>query len=169
MSLGMGFRPFPVCSSLISYNKKGCDFMNEYHSPSQRSWTPEYEQNQFPGIEDTFSGPPAVINPTVLPVQTTAVPAKGGLPFNLSNLSDLKAMVDRMGGIEGVLSTMGKFQKFMTTVQQIAPMIKLFMGNKGNKAATPNKAKGKRIPSRKRRTGNSAASKARRRLPAKRR
>jgi hypothetical protein len=169
MSPGMGIRPFPVRPSLIPYNKKGCDFMNEYHLPSQRSWTPEYEQDQFPGIEDTFSGPPAVIHPTVLPAQTTAAVAKGGLPFNLSNLSDLKAMVDRMGGIEGLLSTMGKFQKFMASVQQIAPMLKLFMGNKGNKAATPNKAKGKRIPSRKRRTSNSAASKARTRLPAKRR
>jgi hypothetical protein len=169
MSLGMGIRPFPVRTSLIPYNKKGCDFMNEYHSPSQRSWTSGFGQDQFPGIEDTFAGPPAVINPTVLPAQTTAAAAKGGLPFNLSNLSDLKAMIDRMGGIEGVLATMGKFQKFMSTVQQFAPMIKLFMGKKGNKAAATNKGKRKSTYTRKRRTSSFAAGKARARRPAKRR
>lgn len=140
--------------------------MNRYHSPSSRSWTQEYEHDQFPGIEDTFAGPPAVINPTVLPAETTVVAAKGGLPFNLSNLSDLKAIVDRMGGIEGVLATMGKFQKFMSTVQQVAPMIKLLMGNKGNKTSTATQAK---TPLRKRRTSSSATRKPRARRASKRR
>jgi hypothetical protein len=114
--------------------------MNEPETPSLNGWTPSFGQNPFPGIENSFAGPPEVINPTVIPTQIKTA-TKGGLPFNLSNLNDLKAMVDRMGGIEGVLATMGKFQKFMSTMQQVAPMIKLFMGNKGAKAATANTTK----------------------------
>ncbi|MCD9024620.1 hypothetical protein [Cohnella silvisoli] len=139
--------------------------MDEQHSPSLRSWTPGFGQDQFPGIGDTI-GPPAVINPTVLPAQTVATTTKGSLPFNLSSLSDIKAMVDRMGGIEGVLSTVGKLQKFMATVQQLAPMLKLFMGKKGDKGANANAGKS---GSRRRSTRRPATSKARtRRRPIKR-
>lgn len=112
--------------------------MSDSQSPSLHGWTPGFGQDTFPGLGDSFAaGPPEVINPVVLPAQVTTA-TKGGLPFNISNLSDLKAMVDRMGGIEGVLTTMGKFQKFMSTVQQVAPLIKLFMGNKGSKLVTAN-------------------------------
>ncbi|WP_239617901.1 hypothetical protein [Cohnella mopanensis] len=120
--------------------------MDEPQSPSFNGWTSGFGQEQFPGIEGTFSSPPAVINSTttLLPTPVEAPATKSSLPFNLSSLSDLKSVVDRMGGIEGVLSTMGKVQKFMSTMQQIAPMLKLFMGNKGNKgskASTVNKTK----------------------------
>ncbi|MFC5470852.1 aminotransferase [Cohnella suwonensis] len=122
--------------------------MNETETPVWSNWTFGNSPIEFPGIEGAPAGPPAVINATtVIPAGEVAVaaPAKTGisLPFNLSsitsisNLNDLKAMVDRMGGIEGVLSTMGKVQKFMSTMQQIAPMIKLFIG-KGGKTATAN-------------------------------
>ncbi len=139
--------------------------MNEQQSPSLHGWTQGFGQDHFPGIEQPFAGPPEVINPTVLPAQTSALTKGGGLPFNISNLSDLKAVVDRMGGIEGVLSTMGKFQKFISTMQQIAPMIKLFMGNKG-KVATANKSKG---TAPRRRTASRPRTKARTRRPVKRR
>jgi hypothetical protein len=118
--------------------KKGCDFMNEPQLPSNTG----FRQDTFPGIENSFAvGPPEVINPIVLPAQVPTTVTTGGLPFNISNLNDLKVMIDRMGGIEGVLATMGKFQKFMSTVQQFAPMLKLFMGNKGSKVAAPNSNK----------------------------
>lgn len=147
--------------------------MYESQLPSRRSWTSDFGQEQFPGIGGAFSGPPAVINPTeIIPATTTAATtvapaAKGGLPFNITNLSDIKAMVDRMGGIEGVLSTMGKVQKFMATMQQVAPMIKLFMGNKG-KTATANSAKGTAVR-RRRKTVRPVAGKARRTGTGKRR
>jgi hypothetical protein len=141
--------------------------MNDQHSPSLHGWTPGYGQDQFPGIGNTFAGPPEVINPTVLPAQAVTTTAKGGLPFNISNLTDLKAIVDRMGGIEGVLANVGKFQKFMSTMQQLAPMLKLFMGNKGSKAATANTPK--RVSARRRPAARPVASKARTRRPVKRR
>ncbi len=137
--------------------------MNEPLPPAYRSWTPG--QESFPGLEQSFASPPPdPINPTVLPVQTTA--AKGGLPFNIniSNLSDLKAMVDRMGGVEGVLSTMGKVQKFMSTMQQFAPMIKLFMGK--GKAAAADTSKG--VSPRRRRTSRRRPAGRKRRTSKKR-
>jgi len=128
--------------------------MSEQQSPSSQGWTPGFGQDQFPGIEDSFSGPPAVINPTVLPAQTaSATASKSILPFNITNLGDIKAIVDRMGGVDGILTTVGKFQKFMSTIQQMAPMLKLFMGNKG-KSATANKSAPKRRRPSSKPTGN---------------
>lgn len=142
--------------------------MNEPHSPTLHGWTPGFGQEQFPGIEDAFSGPPAVINPTVIPNQVTASAAKLPFNINISNMADVKALVDRMGGVDGILTTMGKFQKFMATMQQIAPMVKLFMGNKGGKAATANKSKGA-APRKRTASRRPSAGKARTRRPAKRR
>lgn len=141
--------------------------MNESQSPSLHGWTQGFGQDTFPGIGNSFAaGPPEVINPVVLPAQVTTA-TKGGLPFNISNLNDLKAMVDRMGGIEGVLTTMGKFQKFMSTVQQVAPLIKLFMGNKGGKLATANTSKG--ATKRRKPVTRPRVNKSRTRRPVKRR
>lgn len=64
---------------------------------------------------------------TVIPAGTAA--AKTG--FSLANIGELKGVIDRMGGIDGIVSSMGKFQKVMTSVQQMAPMIKLMMGSFG--------------------------------------
>lgn len=102
-----------------------------YDPYADRNWTSG--QDGFPGIgQPPFAGPPAEVGTTtVLPApaqpSSTGLPFK--LPFNISaqNLNDLKAMVDRMGGIDGILATAGKVQKFMSTVQQMAPFIKLFM------------------------------------------
>jgi len=110
--------------------------MNEPHSSSYRNWTSG--QDAYPGLGQPFAGPPAPppaqTNPTVLPAQASSSPIK--LPFNISmaNINEIKAMIDRMGGIEGVLNTMGKVQKFMSTVQQVAPLVKLFMGKGKNKS-----------------------------------
>ncbi len=141
--------------------------MNDPNSPSLQSWTPNFGQGNFPGIEGGFSGPPAVIDEAAFPVQAAAPATKSALPFNLSNLGDLKNIIDRMGGIEGVLSTMGKVQKFMSTMQQMAPMFKLFMG-KGGKAVTANAGK---APSSRRRTNKRTPPRGgtRRRRPVKRR
>ncbi len=61
----------------------------------------------------------------------------GGLGGALSkfNMNDIKNLVDRMGGIDGIMTTVGKAQKVVSTVQQMAPMLKLLMGSFGSKAA----------------------------------
>ncbi|MFC0213348.1 aminotransferase [Paenibacillus chartarius] len=63
--------------------------------------------------------------------------AGGGLLGNF-NIAQLKTMLDRMGGIDGVLSTMTKVQKVVSTFQQMAPMMKLMLGAFGGKASTKN-------------------------------
>lgn len=123
--------------------------MNDPFSPSPNGWSSAFGQDAFPGIAGSgsgpvsVSGPPAVtvVEPAAITAQpVSANPVKSALPFNLSNLGELKNLVERMGGIEGILSTMGKVQKFMSTMQQMAPMIKLFL-NKGAKASTANHPK----------------------------
>ncbi|MFC5704199.1 hypothetical protein ACFPVX_23165 [Cohnella faecalis] len=109
--------------------------MNDYPHRGLGGWQqgPGLGGEAFPGIGESLSGPPALANPQVLPAAQAATKAAGG--FSLANLSDLKSVIDRMGGIEGVLSTVGKVQKFMSTMQQVAPIIKLFM-NKGKSSKT---------------------------------
>jgi hypothetical protein len=99
-----------------------------------RSWGPGgsgFGGDTFPGIGESFSGPPALVNPTVLPVQAAAATATKAGGFSLANLGEIKNVIDRMGGIDGILSTVGKVQKFMSTMQQMAPLLKLFMKKKG--------------------------------------
>jgi hypothetical protein len=61
----------------------------------------------------------------------------GGLLGNF-NFGQLKGLVDRLGGIDGVIGTMGKVQKMMASFQQMAPMLKVLIGAFGSKAATKN-------------------------------
>ncbi|GAE08385.1 hypothetical protein JCM10914_4676 [Paenibacillus sp. JCM 10914] len=50
----------------------------------------------------------------------------GGLGVN--NISDLKGIIDRMGGIDGLVNNIGKVQKVMQGFQQLAPMVSLLAG-----------------------------------------
>lgn len=63
---------------------------------------------------------------------TGAAAATGGLLGNLggigNNLSSLKGLFDRIGGIDGIVNGMGKVQQVVNGVQQMAPMMKLFVG-----------------------------------------
>ncbi|MDO7907559.1 tyrosine protein kinase [Paenibacillus sp. JX-17] len=98
--------------------------------------------SSYPGLDAYLDAPPQAEASSFLPFNpvesTTAVtpaaaPAKsgggllGGLG-NLGNLGDLKGIIDRMGGIDGMLATLTKVQKVMGSIQQIAPMAKLIMG-----------------------------------------
>ncbi|KQX68477.1 hypothetical protein [Paenibacillus sp. Root444D2] len=49
-------------------------------------------------------------------------------PLSGLNLKQISGFVERMGGIDGILGTMGKVQKFMSTFQQMAPMVKTLFG-----------------------------------------
>jgi len=72
---------------------------------------------------------PAVVLPesTAQLVETTA-PAKAG-GFSLANLGDIKGFVDRIGGIDGILTTVQKVQKVVSSVSQMAPLVKVLMGS----------------------------------------
>lgn len=59
----------------------------------------------------------------------------GGSGFNIAQL---KQFVDKMGGIDGIVTRMQQAQKMIATFQQIAPMAKLLLGSFG--AAKANSA-----------------------------
>jgi hypothetical protein len=86
-----------------------------------------------------------------------AAPAKSGSSFSLN---DLKGLVDRMGGIDGIVATMTKVQKVVSSVSQMAPLIKVLAGSLGKKGAAATIAEDAtavpRPRKRRRRTGSGA-------------
>ncbi|SEC04758.1 hypothetical protein [Paenibacillus sp. GP183] len=57
----------------------------------------------------------------------------GSNPLSSINFSQIKGFVDRMGGIDGIVGTMTKVQKFMGTFRQMAPMFKVLFNSVGGK------------------------------------
>jgi hypothetical protein len=122
------------------------------NAPSLRGWNQPpggFGGGGFPGIGnpgfgppavggDPFfaAGPPAVVSPTVLPPQIGGIGAgtAGGSGKGF-NIGDIKNFIDRIGGIDGVLNGLGKFQKLMSTMQQMAPLLRLLIGKGGTAAA----------------------------------
>ncbi|WP_219835348.1 hypothetical protein [Paenibacillus sp. R14(2021)] len=114
-------------------------------------------------------------NTSVLPAAAAAVTetksdTKSG--FNLANsLSDIKGVVDRMGGIDGIVSTMGKVQKVVGSITQMAPLIKVLAGSFGKKGAADatiaedESSKPKPRKRRRRRPGASSAPGTKRKRP----
>ncbi|MBD0383313.1 aminotransferase [Paenibacillus sedimenti] len=52
-------------------------------------------------------------------------------PLSGLNFKQIAGFVDRMGGIDGIIGTMGKVQKFMNSFQQMAPMMKVLFNSFG--------------------------------------
>ncbi|WP_053781169.1 hypothetical protein [Paenibacillus xylanivorans] len=76
--------------------------------------------------------------PVAPPVSVEAPASSSG--FSLANIGELKGMIDRFGGIDGIMSGIGKMQKVVGGFQQMAPMMKLVMGilpfGKGKKSGS---------------------------------
>ncbi|MFD1954850.1 hypothetical protein ACFSL6_11915 [Paenibacillus thailandensis] len=99
----------------------------------------------FGGGPPAFGGPPAPSGTPSSPdvpaaagelIEAVKEPGSKSL-FSLANLNEIKGFVDRLGGIDGILSTVTKFQKVFTSVQSMAPIVKMLMGAfGGSKAAT---------------------------------
>lgn len=88
---------------------------------------------------------PAVVPPqqhSLMEVNPQATSQAGG-GFSLANqlsklpnLTEIKGFVDRMGGIDGILTTVTKVQKVVSSVTQMAPMVKVLFGSFGKKSAS---------------------------------
>lgn len=89
--------------------------------------------------------------------------AGGGSSFNIAQI---KQVIDRLGGIEGIVDTMTKVQRMVQTVQQVAPLVKVLMGSfgKGSKTKGDSDAAPKRRRRRKRRTGPVGKTRVKRRV-----
>ncbi|RCX15321.1 hypothetical protein DFP94_1154 [Fontibacillus phaseoli] len=115
--------------------------MPHYRSPHRSATPPSYPYSDFyPGINSFESSdlpikaeasalapfsPAAGGSLTTLPAAAADTAASTASGFSLANIG---GMIERLGGIEGILATMGKVQKVMQTVQQFAPMAKMFAG-----------------------------------------
>lgn len=111
-------------------------YKSPYRSLASQDFTPP-PTPYYPGVNpysgssvtDTAESSALVpVTPQAELVDSAATPAaKSG--FSLPNLGELKGIIDRMGGIDGIMNTVGKVQKVMAGVQQFAPMAKLLMGS----------------------------------------
>ncbi|MFD2380733.1 hypothetical protein ACFSWD_06705 [Paenibacillus xanthanilyticus] len=99
-----------------------------------------------PTIETNIPQLPVSATADALPAAAAADAIEAAAPaatkasgFSLAslggNIKDLQGLVDRMGGLDGILSTVQKVQKVVSSVQQMAPLIKVLAGSIGKKGA----------------------------------
>jgi hypothetical protein len=88
-------------------------------------------QQPYPGVDGFNSfGPTA---------PSTSLVTPSASPGSSFNFNQIKGIIDRMGGIDGVMGHVGRIQKFIQSMQQMAPMFKVLMGSFGSKASTTSK------------------------------
>ncbi|MBH5319021.1 hypothetical protein I6N90_14540 [Paenibacillus sp. GSMTC-2017] len=91
----------------------------------------------------------------------SVAPKKGFSLANLvshANITEIKGFVDRMGGLDGILSTVTKVQKVVSSVTQIAPLVKVFMGSFGKKSSSSEESKNDWKPKRRKKRKPSAGN-----------
>lgn len=91
----------------------------------------------------------------------SATDTAGGGGFNVEQI---KGVIDKLGGVEGIVETFSKMQKMVQSVQQFAPMLKVLFnsfGKKNDKAAA--KSGGNRSSSGRRRRRRRGTTQGRRR------
>jgi hypothetical protein len=141
----------------------------------------------YPGLgSDSYSPPTYAANYALQPIQAAAPASSGGGLGKLAsffggggaagsgsgggsiNIAQIKQMIDRLGGVEGIVETMGKVQKMVQGVQQMAPLVKVLMGSFGKKKKSRDKSTDGLAPVRRRRrrsrnaNGTSGTGKSRR-------
>lgn len=123
---------------------------------------------QYPGMEINSYTPQS-------PVPATPSGGGGGLTTLLGggsggggsssfNIGQIKQIIDRLGGIEGIMDTVTKVQRMVQSVQQVAPLVKVLMGNLIKKKAGDDlDAAPKRRKRKKRRNGTARKTRIKRR------
>ncbi|SFT19262.1 hypothetical protein [Paenibacillus sp. BC26] len=146
-SVGLGKTPVPFSSSEFSTGVPSITIQ------------PAAGQQIIP-LPESDGNLPAMIEAGKIDVKPDAkADAKSG--FNLAtSLNDLKGVVDRLGGIDGIVTTMGKVQKVVGSITQMAPLIKVLASSFGKKGASvtstddDDDAPPKRRKKKRRRTGS---------------
>jgi hypothetical protein len=115
---------------------------------------------------------PAVIPESTAQLTETTASAKAG-GFSLASLGEIKGFVDRIGGIDGILTTVTKVQKVMSSVSQMAPLVKVLMGSFGKKSSDDSddedSSEWKPKRRKRRKTGSGSGTSKRRRTTKRRR
>ncbi|NDI35999.1 hypothetical protein [Chengkuizengella sediminis] len=86
-----------------------------------------------------------------LPVQSSTPTGGGSNPLANLPIGDIRAMVDKLGGVEGIFNTINKMNGFMKQLQQFSPMLKLLLGSFGKGAAAATAAEAALLEDRSRR------------------
>ncbi|CRF28556.1 Uncharacterised protein [Mycobacterium tuberculosis] len=163
-------------------NRSASPYAHPQHHFSPPARTRSFTQGaEFPGTYSDYtgySGYPGLGGESPFPVQAPAAapePASGGGLASLFggggssaagigsgfNIGQLKHMVDRLGGIEGIVDTFGKMQKMVQSVNQVAPMLKLLLGAFGKKKSNDTSS-GLVAPGRSRRRNRKGSARGRR-------
>lgn len=79
-------------------------------------------------IIQTEDSLPVVVPATAAELVEATTTTKSG-SFNMPSLTDIKGFVDRIGGLDGILTTVGKVQKVVSSVSQMAPLVKVIFGS----------------------------------------
>ncbi|MDQ6422527.1 hypothetical protein RB620_24150 [Paenibacillus sp. LHD-117] len=133
-------------------HRHGQSLLNRPYSGLHGSF--QYDDAPLQQQQQQLTYPPHIVqregNPSLLPAvlpqaqnQLIGAPPKpSGGGFSLANLTkyanltEIKGLVDRMGGLDGILSTVTKVQKVVSGVSQMAPLMKVFMGSFGKKSSS---------------------------------
>lgn len=90
-------------------------YVNSLGLPAFGPWQQYYGGFPYPGQGGNFTG--LYPNPYVQSGDTSL--------SGKFNMGQIKALFDRMGGIDGILGTMVKVQKIVQSIQQMSPLLKL--------------------------------------------
>ncbi|WP_260985553.1 tyrosine protein kinase [Paenibacillus xylanexedens] len=101
--------------------------------PGVEPYYPNFAEVEASGLVPYGQGAPAPNfyaggAPVSAPIPVQEPASSGSSGFSLANIGELKGMIDRFGGIDGIMSGIGKMQKVVGGIQQMAPMMKLVMG-----------------------------------------
>lgn len=159
--------PYPGVNPYADFPTEG-DFASGF-SPYSNSAEPPI--TSFEGSPEYGGNYPVPVS-AVAPAPSSS--SSGGLAsllggLNLSNL-DVKGIIEKMGGIDGLVANVGKVQKVMQGFQQLAPMMSVLTGvfGKKGKGSSPKsldsyssgyRPKKRRSSSAKRRSGSRRPSK----------
>lgn len=109
----------------------------------------------YPGGGAPFGGIGEFPGQSIVPSAGTGLGAAagGGSSFNIGQI---KSMIDKLGGIEGIIGTVTKMQKVFASIQQMAPMLRLLASSFGGAKAATKGVSSARRRSRTRRSGYSS-------------
>ncbi|WP_106768864.1 hypothetical protein [Paenibacillus faecalis] len=132
--------PYPGVNSYANFSEEVGSSV-PYSDTSQSSFTP------YDGATETGGNYPIPVS-SIAPAPTNNGSSTGGLGGLLSGLNlgnvDLKGIIDKMGGIDGIIANVGKVQKMVQGFQQLAPIMSLFAGmfSKKNKSGSSDTSAG---------------------------
>jgi hypothetical protein len=142
----------PVNPNQQEFVRQDRSYFDGFDQPPFYASAPqEHPYQPYPGfLNNSYPGYGAATTSTALTTPTAA--ASTGFNFN-----QIKGIIDRMGGFEGVMGHITRVQKIFQSIQQMSPMLKVLLGSfGGKKASTANLGRDGLAPTRKNRRRSSS-------------